>query len=65
MVADHRLHNCEAQAGSLRLGGVIGGEESHGFFRGHAIACVGNFDVNLSILGGSSQYKSTAIRHGV
>jgi len=65
MIADHRLDDGQAKAGTLMFSSVVGSKESRRFFGSETFASIGDFDADGVIAIGSAQRKAAAGRHGI
>ena len=65
MVTDYGLHDRQAEAGALLLGGVVGSEEAGTFFWSEAFTGVAHFDANgVRVVGGAKSECATS-GHGI
>src|SRR5580704_919692 len=65
MVTDYGLHDRQAEAGALLLGGVVGSEEAGTFFWSEAFTRVAHFDANgVRVVGGAKSECATS-GHGI
>ena len=65
MIAHHRLHDREAQAGAMPLARVIGSEQARAFLRRQARAGVGDFEAHRTVVLRRAHGQRAAGGHGV
>ena len=66
MIADHRLHDGQAEAGAVALGGVVRREQARAFFAREALAGIGDFEPRPRRSRACRAHaQSAAVGHGV